>query len=352
MDLLDKAKDAVEEKKSSKDDGSEDELEQDDWKAEDGGQAKKKEESEADKKKKEEKTKNRKKDTATINAGGDFQVQCHIIEGRDLTGKDSGGTSDPVVTITIFDKKKSTKIISKTKNPRWDQVLYFELNGLEPDELSRGKALIQVYDADVISRNDLIGSFEFDLAWIYYRDHHEVYNQWIGLTNTEETEEDVDDDEEEKEEDGIDGIEGYLKLSITILGTGDEQYIHDEEEELAKEEKLEAGMILISPGIEQTPHLLTIKIYECRELTKTDDDTIFTKMRGNTGSANLDPFFYVEYAGVRLRSKKYAGVSPKVCFFTHCLRIFAKYDLHQFDVYLCVVICGLRFRLKLNLGFL
>ena len=39
------------------------------------------------------------------------------------------------------------------------------------------------------------------------------------------------------------GIEGYLKLSITILATGDEQYIHDEEEEAAKEDKLEAGMI-------------------------------------------------------------------------------------------------------------
>ena len=306
--LLNKAKDAIEEKKE---DATDDELEQEADQEDDPEAAKAK--SDEQKKKEEEQTKNRKKDAEKIQAGGDFQVQIHLIEGRDLTGKDSGGTSDPVVTVTIFGEKKSTKIISRTKNPRWDQVLYFELNGLEPDELSRGKALIQVYDADIISRNDLIGAFEFDLAWIYYRKNHECYNQWVGLTNTEETEEDADEEEEENEE-GIDGIEGYLKLSVTILGPGDEQFIHDEEEEAAKEEKLEAGMILISPGIEQTPHLLTIKIYEARELTKTDDDTIFSKIAGNTGSKNLDPFFYVEYAGVRLKSKKYQGVSPQVSY--------------------------------------
>eukprot|EP01083_Nonionella_stella_P268466 907578_1 len=271
--------------------------------------SKKKKKTKEEKEKEKEKTKSRKQDTAKIAAGGDFQVQLHIIEGRDLAGKDSGGTSDPVVTITIFDKKKSTKIKSRTKNPRWDQVLYFELNGLEPDELSRGKALIEVFDADIISRNDLIGTFEFDLSWIYYKKNHEIYNQWIALANMEEEEEEDADDE--SKEDGIDGIEGYLKLSITILGTGDEQYIHDEEEELAKEDKLESGMILISPGIEQTPHLLTIKIYEARYLTKTDDDTILDKMMKRTGAKNLDPFFYVEYAGVRLRSKKYLGISPK-----------------------------------------
>ena len=54
---------------------------------------------------------------------------------------------------------------------------------------------------------------------------------------------------------GMDGIEGYLALSVTILGPGDEQYIHDEEEELAKESSLESGMILISPGIEQVESL-------------------------------------------------------------------------------------------------
>jgi len=273
--------------------------------AENAEEEKKKEEAA----KKQQQDKQRKKDSAIIKAGGNFQVQVHLIEGRELTGKDAGGTSDPVVTVTIFGQKKSTKIISKTKNPRWDQVLYFELNNLEPDELTQGKALIQVFDADIISRNDLIGAFEFDLPWVYYREHHEAYNQWIALTNPEQNDEEEDEEEEEeKEKEGIDGIEGYLKCSITILGPNDEQFIHDEEAEAAKELDLESGMILMSPGIIQTPHMLTIKIYEARALTKTDKDMLFSK---NKGDQNLDPFFTVEFAGTRLKSDVYKSVNPK-----------------------------------------
>ena len=206
----------------------------------------------------------RKADNAKILAGGDFQVQIHVIEGRDLTGKDAGGTSDPVVTITIFGEDKSTKKIkNETKNPRWDEVLYFELNKLEPDQLSQGTALIEVFDENIWTRNDLIGVFEFDLSWIYYREHHEVYNQWIALTNPDADEE---EDEEKGDNEDIHGVEGYLKLSITILGPGDEQYIHDEEAELAKESSLESGMILVAPGIEQVD---TLNLFLLHDLYNT-----------------------------------------------------------------------------------
>ena len=99
--LLEKAKEAMDEKKDE-------ESATDDESEEEGIGGQKKEKTEEEKKKEEENTKNRKKDAEKIAAGGDFQVQVHIIEGRELAGKDSGGTSDPVVTITIFDKKKST----------------------------------------------------------------------------------------------------------------------------------------------------------------------------------------------------------------------------------------------------
>ena len=182
----------------------------------------------------------RKPDKAKILAGGDFLVQVHIIEGRDLKGKD--GAPNPVATISIFDEKKSTKIKDSTNTPLWDQLLYFELKELEPDQLSLGKALIQVFDSkwslgSSIMAKELIGAFEFDLSWIYYREHHEIYNEWIPLMNYHG----------EDGEEGNDGIGGYLKMCITVLGPGDEQYTHDEEEEQAKE----SGMTLVSPGIEQ-----------------------------------------------------------------------------------------------------
>ena len=186
------------------------------------------------------------RDDKKIRAGGDFLVQVHIIEGRDLTGKD--GAPHPVVTTTIFDLEKSTKIKDITKNSLWDQVMYFELKELEPDQLSQGKALIQVFDAKwslgtSIFAKELIGAFQFDLSWIYHREHHEVYNEWVPLMNNH-----TDDDEENVS--AIQGVGGYLKLSITVLGPGDEQHTHDDDEELSKGSS-QSGMTLVSPGIEQ-----------------------------------------------------------------------------------------------------
>ena len=183
----------------------------------------------------------RKPDKAKILAGGDFLVQVHIIEGRDLKGKN--GAPNPVATISIFDDKKSTKIKDSTNTPLWDQLIYFELKELEPDQLSLGKALIQVFDSkwslgSSIMAKELIGAFEFDLSWIYYREHHEIYNEWIPLMNYQG-------------EQGNGEIRGYLKMCITVLGPGDEQHTHDEQEEQAKQ----SGMTLVSPSIEQVESL-------------------------------------------------------------------------------------------------
>eukprot|EP01084_Bolivina_argentea_P271456 461903_1 len=105
-------------------------------------------------------------DTKVIKQGGFFQIQVHIIRGSDFVeGKDFNNACDPVVVVEILNKKRTTKVLKKQLNPYWDQILYFEFD-LQPNELSKGKCLIKVYDFDMISFNDLIGIFQFDLAWI------------------------------------------------------------------------------------------------------------------------------------------------------------------------------------------
>jgi hypothetical protein len=44
---------------------------------------------------------------------GDYQVQVHLIEARDLAAVDLGGTSDPSVYVYIMGQKKRTRIIPK-----------------------------------------------------------------------------------------------------------------------------------------------------------------------------------------------------------------------------------------------
>eukprot|EP01084_Bolivina_argentea_P291898 501737_1 len=140
-----------------------------------------------------------KNDKEAIQNGGFFTIQVHIIECRDLKSKKPSiirdniddNTLDPVVSVSIFDKKKSTKNpyfdqmwkAKKTNNPYFDEILYFDFQ-LEPNELSKGKCIITVKDKNILFLNEQIGSFSFDLSWIYYKKYHEIYHQWCALTNT------------------------------------------------------------------------------------------------------------------------------------------------------------------------
>ncbi len=115
---------------------------------------------------------------------GDYVIQVHIIECRDLKGRDFGATSDPVCVVECMGKKENTKTHKKCLNVVFDEVLYFEFKDCFPNELETSKINISVFDANTIRRNELIGAYQFDLATVYYKPHHEVYKQWAALSDT------------------------------------------------------------------------------------------------------------------------------------------------------------------------
>lgn len=65
---------------------------------------------------------------------------------------------------------------------------------------------------------------DYYTAWVDYSmraaklKDHEVYRTWVGLQDTESGRET--------------GVRGFLKLSITVLGPGDRQKVHDLAEEI------------------------------------------------------------------------------------------------------------------------
>lgn len=139
---------------------------------------------------------------------GDYVIQVHVIEARDLQPRDAGDTSDPMCEIKVMTTKKSTTIHKECLNVIFDERITFDFRALEPEQLNQGKCVIECYDANVLLKNELIGSFEFDLSQIYYRKHHELFKQWVALT-------DVTDANE--------GVQGYLQVTIVVLGN---EYIH------------------------------------------------------------------------------------------------------------------------------
>ena len=58
-------------------------------------------------------------------------------------------------------------------------------------------------------RDEMIGTYEFDMTTVYFKDKHAILHQWIALFNPEG--EDFSE------------ITGNLKISIAVQGPGDEQ---------------------------------------------------------------------------------------------------------------------------------
>jgi len=57
-------------------------------------------------------------------------------------------------------------------------------------------------------RDELIGAYEFDMTYVYFKDKHAIHNQWVALMNPES--------------ENFSDIAGNLKVSIAIQGPGDE----------------------------------------------------------------------------------------------------------------------------------
>ncbi|OQR97039.1 hypothetical protein THRCLA_07103 [Thraustotheca clavata] len=135
---------------------------------------------------------------------GDYSIQVHVIEARDLVGKDATGTSDPVVFVDVLDQTQHTATKKQTLSAVWDDVLIFNFRELDKEIVEMGTVKLRVMDANTIQRAELIGETQFDTSFIYSHINHQICNQWLGLIAP-----------------GEESIQGYLRVSITIIGPGD-----------------------------------------------------------------------------------------------------------------------------------
>ncbi|GAM20862.1 hypothetical protein SAMD00019534_040370 [Acytostelium subglobosum LB1] len=98
-----------------------------------------------------------------------------VLEGRGLSPKDSNGASDPYCVVIAGDKKKKTKAIKHTLNPKWESE-NFEM----PIEHLCQFVYVEVYDWDRFSSDDPMGMATIPIAMIYDSTTSETM-QWFPL---------------------------------------------------------------------------------------------------------------------------------------------------------------------------
>lgn len=127
-----------------------------------------------------------------------------FVQVQDLKAENANGLSDPIVYVEVMGQKQHTKVKKNTLSCVFDDLFFFNFKGLEKEELEEAvikvgttaaltpslttlhctalhsltaHTQISVFDANFISKNELIGAFTIDATHVYLQEHHEVYKQ-------------------------------------------------------------------------------------------------------------------------------------------------------------------------------
>ena len=84
-------------------------------------------------------------------------LDVHVVGARGLEPKDINGTSDPYVTVTHGNEERVSSVMYKSLNPMWDEHLIVLISN------TNTPLSIEVYDKDVMTKDDLLGRCAIDL---------------------------------------------------------------------------------------------------------------------------------------------------------------------------------------------
>ncbi|KAL7885197.1 hypothetical protein AOLI_G00079670 [Acnodon oligacanthus] len=111
-------------------------------------------------------------------------LRCHIIEARDLAPRDITGTSDPFTRILYNNLSAETSIIKKTRFPHWDETLELCLD--EAGEAESGSVTLEVWDWDMVGKNDFLGKVEIPMSCLHRTPLLQGWFRLLPLGNSED----------------------------------------------------------------------------------------------------------------------------------------------------------------------
>ncbi|XP_007107178.2 myoferlin isoform X1 [Physeter macrocephalus] len=211
----------------------------------------------------------------------DFQIRVWVIEGRQL----SGNNIRPVVKVHVCGQTHRTRI-KRGNNPFFDELFFYNVH-LTPSELMDEVISIRVYNSHSLRADCLMGEFKIDVGFIYDEPGHAVMRKWLLLNDPEDT---------------SSGAKGYMKVSMLVLGTGDEP--PPEIQDRGNDSDDVESNLLLPAGIALRWVTFLLKIYRAEDIPQMDDafsQTVKEIFGGSADKKNLvDPFVEVSFAGKKV----------------------------------------------------
>lgn len=211
----------------------------------------------------------------------DFQIRVRVIEGRQL----SGNNIRPVVKVHVCGQTHRTRI-KRGNNPFFDELFFYNVH-ITPSELMDEIISIRVYNSHSLRADCLMGEFKIDVGFVYDEPGHAVMRKWLLLNDPE---------------DASSGAKGYMKVSMFVLGTGDEP--PPEKQDCDTDTDDVESNLLLPAGIALRWVTFLLKIYRAEDIPQMDDafsQTVKEIFGGNADKKNLvDPFVEVSFAGKKV----------------------------------------------------
>uniref|UniRef100_A0A8B9PQK7 Dysferlin n=1 Tax=Apteryx owenii TaxID=8824 RepID=A0A8B9PQK7_APTOW len=224
----------------------------------------------------------------------DFQIRVRVIEGRQLPGVNI----KPVVKVTAAGQTKRTRI-RKGNSPFFDETFFFNVFE-SPAELFDAPIFITVSFSSLRfwSFSPFLSPARAGSAGVLCREgrKHAFLRKWLLLSD---------------HEDFSAGAKGYLKVSLFVLGPGDEAPM--EKKEISEDKEDIEGNILRPTGVTLRGAHFSLKIFKAEDLPQMDDavmDNVRQIFGFESNKKNLvDPFVEVSFAGKTVSSG--TGKSPR-----------------------------------------
>lgn len=118
--------------------------------------------------------------------------------------------------------------------------------------------------------------YEFDVAYVYFMEQHLLLHKWIALSDPSSK--------------NFNEVTGYLKLSISVAASGDEQV------QITEEEGGGDDSVMMPPAIRPEFYQLKFRFYKGEKLPIMD-----TALFGKGGS--IDAYVICNYLNQKLKTK-------------------------------------------------
>ncbi|KAF5911212.1 hypothetical protein HPG69_019580 [Diceros bicornis minor] len=232
---------------------------------------------------------------------------CPGLVSASLTGRRAEATPEDSLTPCAGEGSDESLLVPKT-----GFMLFFYNVHITPSELMDEIISIRVYNSHSLRADCLMGEFKIDVGFVYDEPGHAVMRKWLLLNDPE---------------DASSGAKGYMKVSMFVLGTGDEPPnmarlqnqallpqgtvvilgnwvanlgIPEEQNHDNDSDDVESNLLLPA-GIALRWVTFLLKIYRAEDIPQMDDafsQTVKEIFGGNADKKNLvDPFVEVSFAG-------------------------------------------------------